>query len=91
MVTEVELDTGFVVTVKVALVLPLDTVTLPATLATEVLLLDNDTTTPPLGAGPSSVTLPVETLPPVTVEGFRETDDSAGSLTVRVEVLVTPP
>ena len=76
---------------KVALVLPLDTVTLPTTLATEVLLLDNDTTIPPPGAGPSSVTLPVELLPPATVEGFRETDDSEGGLTVRIEDLVTPP
>jgi hypothetical protein len=82
MVKEVELDTGFVVTVKVALVLPLSTVTLAGTPATEVLLLDNDTSAPPLGAGPLSVTVPVEVLLPITLVGLSWSEPTCR--TVRV-------
>jgi hypothetical protein len=89
-VGDLELVTFVVVTVKVALVLSLSTVTLDGTEATEVLLLDSDTTVF-CAAVPLSVTVPVEVLPPTTVEGLRESDDSEGSLTVRVLDLVTPP
>jgi hypothetical protein len=91
MVTVLLRDTVWVLIVNVALVAPLDTVTFAGTLATEVLLLDNDTTAPPEGEGPVSVTVPVEELPPCTLEGIRERDDSEGGFTVRVAVLVITP
>ncbi len=55
---------------KVALVAPAATVTLAGT-CTAVLLLDRLTAAPPLGAAPLKVTVPVEELPPVTVEGLK--------------------
>ena len=76
-----------VVMVKVAVVAPAATVTLAGTVVL-LLLSDNVTTDPPLGAGPFRVTVPVEELPPVTVAGFRLTEASAGGLTVSVAVLV---
>src|SRR2546427_455306 len=69
MVAEVDAATALVVTVNVTLVAPTGTVTLAGTVAAE-LLLDSATCAPPAGAGPSSVTVPVELLPPVTVVGF---------------------
>src|SRR5438094_10025375 len=82
MVTTVEEPTGVVLTVKVALVLPAGTVTLAGTVAAPVLLLDKLTTAPPLGAGPLSVTVPVEELPPVTLDGLRLREESVGGATV---------
>src|SRR5947208_15849314 len=84
MVTEVVVDTGLVLTVKVALVALPGTVTLAGTLATPGLLLDRLTTAPPLGAGPLSVTVPVEELPPVTLGGLRLSVESVGGAGVRV-------
>src|SRR5437899_4794575 len=84
MVTEVVVDTGLVLTVKVALVALPGTVTLAGTLATPGLLLDRLTTAPPLGAGPLSVTVPVEELPPVTLVGLRLSDESVGGAGVTV-------
>ncbi len=55
---------------KLALVAPALTVTLDGTVATLVLLLESPTTAPPAGAGPLSVTVPVEELPPWTVVGL---------------------
>jgi hypothetical protein len=70
----VELLTVLVVAENVALVNPAPTVTLgTATWATPVLLLDRVTTAPPLGAGPLSVTVPVELLPPIRLVGFNDT------------------
>jgi hypothetical protein len=60
--------------VKVPVVEPGATVTLAGVVA-EVLLSDNVTTAPPLGAGALNVTVPVELVPPVIVEWFRATDD----------------
>jgi hypothetical protein len=50
--------TADVFTVKLALVAPAGTVTLDGTVAAPVLLLERDTTAPPLGAGPLIVTVP---------------------------------
>jgi hypothetical protein len=76
MVTEVEAGTARVVTVNVALVAPAGTVTLAGTVATAVLLLERETSAPPLGAGAFSVTLPVEGDPPLTLVGFGVSEDS---------------
>src|SRR5436309_4595794 len=87
MVTTVEEPTGVVLTVKVALVLPAGTVTLAGTVAAPVLLLDKLTTAPPLGAGALSVTVPVEELPPVTLDGLTLSEESVGGATVTVKLL----
>lgn len=76
-VTEVDAVTLLVVTVKVALVAPEGTVTLPGTVAA-LELSESDTTAPPLGAAALRVTLPVDELPPVTLVGVTVTDDRAG-------------
>jgi hypothetical protein len=80
-VTVVEMRTIDVFTVKVALVAPAGTVTLTGTLATEELLVERETTTPPLGAGPLNVTVPVEdpSRPPTTVDGFSVSELRVGS------------
>jgi len=82
--------------VNVALVAPAATVTLDGTRAVVVLLLDNATAAPPVGAAPLSVTVPVDEFPPVTLAGFnaRELSATAGGgtgLTVSEADLVTPP
>jgi len=60
--------------VKVPVVAPAATVTLAGVVA-ELLLSDNATTAPPLGAGALKETVPVELVPPVTVVGFIASDD----------------
>jgi hypothetical protein len=90
MVAEVEVLTAVVVTVNVALELPAATVTLRGTVAA-ALLLDSDTTMPPVGAAPVKVTVPVEGLPPTTLVGFNDTADNAtAGVTVSGAVLFTP-
>src|SRR2546426_12389680 len=95
MVAEVDAATALVVTVNVTLVAPTGTVTLAGTVAAE-LLLDSVTCAPPSGAGPFSVTvpveLPVEALPPVTVVGFTPSEErrTGFGFTVRMAVRVTP-
>jgi hypothetical protein len=95
MVAGVEAVTALVVTVKVALVAPAATVTLVGTLAA-ALLLESTTCAPPVGAGPLSVTVPVEVCaPPVTLVGFSVSEESVGEeawgMTVSVAVVVAPP
>src|SRR5436190_24326744 len=76
MVTVVDAVTALVLTVNVALVAPAATVTLEGTVATDVLLLESATCAPPDGAGPLSVTVPVEESPPVTVVGLSDSEVS---------------
>ena len=87
--------TALVLTVNVALVAPAAKVTLDGTRAAVVLLLDNATAAPPVGAAPLSVTVPVDEFPPVTLVGFnaRELSVTAGGAagcTVSEAVLLTP-
>src|SRR5205807_2133721 len=76
MVTVADAVTALVRTVNVALVAPAATVTLEGTVATNVSLLESATCAPPDGAGPLSVTVPVEESPPVTVVGFSDREES---------------
>ncbi len=72
----VDAATALVLTVKVALVAPAATVTLEGTVAAVVLLLESVTCAPPAGAGPLSVTVPVEDCaPPTTLVGFSESEE----------------
>src|SRR5436853_187149 len=91
MVTKVEEPTALVLTVKVAVAAPLGTVTLDGTVAAPVLLLDRETSAPPLGAGPLNATEPIEELPPVRLDGLRLSETRlgrGGDVTVRVIVVV---
>ena len=92
MVAAVDAVTTLVLIEKVVLAAPAGTVTLPGTVAA-ALLLASVTSAPPAGAGPSSVTVPVEFCrPPVTVVGFTESEETTiGGFTVSVAVRVTPP
>ena len=83
--------TAAVVTVNVAVVAFGAIVTLAGTLAAAVLLLPSVTTAPPAGAGPFSVTVPVDELPPRTDVGLKDTELSVAAVTVKVAVLVTDP
>jgi hypothetical protein len=70
------------VTGNVADVAPGETVTFTGTAATEVLLLVSATTAPPDGAAALNVTVPVDPVPPITLVGFTETEETAGGFTV---------
>lgn len=79
--------------VKLALELPERIVTVAGTLARYGWLLDKFTTMPPEGAGPLSVTVPVEVVPPTTAVGLRVKVASAadaGGIKLIVADLVTP-
>jgi hypothetical protein len=82
--------TASVVIVKVAVVAFAGTVTLPGTLAAFVLLLVSVTTAPPDGAGPVSVTVPVEEVPPTTDVGFTVTVLTLAVVTDRLAIRLTP-
>jgi hypothetical protein len=84
-VAETTTPTTLVVTVNVAVFAPATTVTLAGTVAA-ALLLDSVTIAPPVGAGPFSIRVPVEELPPSKLAGFSVTLESAGGLMVSVAV-----
>ena len=96
MVTAVDAETALVLTVNDALVAPAATVTLEGTCATVALLLETATCTPPDGAGPVNVTVPVDDCtPPTTLVGFKVNDESAAGgggagVTVSEADLVAP-
>jgi hypothetical protein len=91
MVTEVDAATALVLIVKMALVLPAWTVALDGALAAP-LLLESITCAPPAGAGPLSVTVPVDDCaPPLTVEGFNVSEETVGGVTVSEADVLEPP
>ena len=90
MLTVVLDATEVVVIVNVALVAPAATVTLAGTVATEVLLLVSVTAAPPAGAAPFKVTVPVDEVPPLTLDGLSVTLEGIGALTVKFADLVVP-
>ncbi len=83
--------TVVVATENVRLELPAATVTLAGTVATAVLLLDSVTTAPPDGAGPLSVTVPCDEVPPVTVVGDSDSVASDGALVAPGVTVSTVP
>jgi hypothetical protein len=93
-VTAAEEVTELVVAVKVAVAAPAATVTEDGTWAAAVFELVNVTTTPPVGATPLRVTVPVDEVPPTTEVGFTLTPLSAtpppGAVTVKDAVRLTP-
>jgi hypothetical protein len=89
-VTLLVLGTVLVVTVKVAVVAPAGTVTLDGTVAARVLLLESLTVVPFVGAAPLRVTVPVDGLPPTTVDGPKLNEVKLGGVMANVVVLVTP-
>ena len=66
-------------------------VTLAGTLAAAVLSLPSITSAPPAGAGPLSVTVPIDEFPPRTDVGVNDTELSVAAVTVKLAVLVTDP
>jgi hypothetical protein len=86
----VDAPTALVVMLKVALVAPAATVTLAGTLAA-ALVLESPTCAPPAAAGPSSVTVPVTGVPPVTLALLRLSAATLGGTTVSDAVCVAPP
>jgi hypothetical protein len=90
MVTEVFVETGLVVMVKVAFLEPAAIETLPGTWAAEVLLLLRITVAPAGGAAPLRVAVPVELLPPTTELGDLLNEDRVAAVTVRVALLLPP-
>jgi hypothetical protein len=74
----VSVATDEVVIGKVAELAAGATATLAGTLATGAFELDRATTAPEGGAGPESVTVPVEEPPPTTVEGAADREEGGG-------------
>lgn len=87
MVTGCEAPTTAVVTVKFTLVVCAGMMTVGGTVARE-LSLESETVTPPAGAVPVKVTLPIESWQPATVEGVNVTELRVLTLEVRVTVLL---
>ena len=94
MVTAVDETTALVAAVKLTLPAPAGTVTLAGTAATLGLLLESETTAPPVGAGPLRVTVPVEDcVPPITLVGLSVSDErvTPGGVTVSEAAVLVPP
>jgi len=98
MVTGVDAVTELAVTVKLALLAPPGMVTLAATLATDVLLLERVTSAPPAGAPALKVTVPAEDVGPTTLVGFSAKLESVtgaggggGGVTLSRAVIVVVP
>jgi hypothetical protein len=72
MIAEEGAATAAAVTVNVAVLVPAATLTLGRTDATDVFELARETTAPPAGAFPFSVTVAVEVPVLTTLTGFRE-------------------
>lgn len=92
-VTGVELVTELVLIAKAAVVAPAATATLVDTLAA-VELVESVTTIPPDGAAAVREIVPCADVPPVTVVGLTDTDDSVaaiGGVTVSVVLPLVPP
>lgn len=66
------------------------TVTLAGTAATAVLSLARGTGSPPAGAAPVSVTVPLADTPPMTLAGLIATAVTAAGSTVSVDDCVAP-
>src|SRR2546429_6992101 len=91
MVTGVDAATALVLIVKVALLLPAGTITLEGTLAAP-LLLESITCASPAGAGPLSVTVPMDDCaPPITLVGFNVSEETVGGVTAIAASTITPP
>ena len=73
--------TAFVMTAKLAVVVPAATVTAAGTVAAFVLPLVSVTTAPPAGAALVSATVPVLPAPPISTEGFSVNEPSSGFTT----------
>ncbi len=86
---EVTAVTVVVLTINVAEVFPARIVTELGTVAADFVLA-MDTTKPPVGAGPLSVTVPVEVLPPFSVVGFRLKLKIDGALITKTALAVFP-
>ena len=82
--------TGAVEIAKVPADIPCGIVTLDGTVATFVLLLESETTLPPLGAGPLSLTVAVALLPPFTLVREMDKAVTAGGVTVTVADFTVP-
>lgn len=89
-VTGVLVATTEVVMVKVAWLAPAATRTDDGAVVIEVLLLLKLTVTPPAGALPFSLTVPVEGLPPASVAGLSVSELITTGSSVRTACLVTP-
>jgi hypothetical protein len=90
-VTEVLAGTGVVATLNVAVVALGTIVTLVGTAAIAVLVLPSVTSAPAAGAGPLSVTVPVEVLPPRTEVGLNVRELRAAAVTVKLAAFVVVP
>jgi hypothetical protein len=84
-------DALVVETVNEALEAPAATVTDAGTVRTVVSVLDSETAIPPAGAAWVSVTVPVDVVPPDTVDGLSERALGRGPCEVRTALCVAPP